>query len=122
MNPLVEKMHLLLANEQDEVARECKEILQSGSPIVNSFDLPLDRTRQVYYLRAEMNSERGSPVKGFEKLVSNLKKESEPMVGIQSVMVGPREFIVFTTPDVSRLIGLLLIPAKRDSGYRNISG
>lgn len=122
MNPLLEKISLLLANEQDGVARACEEILKSGSPGVHSFDQPLKRTRDVYYRRAELNADRGGPIKGFDNLVSNLRKESEPMIGIQSVTVGPREFIVFTTPDVSRLIGLLLIPAKQDSGYGNISG
>jgi hypothetical protein len=122
MNPTLERIHALLANEQDEVARTCEEILQSGSPGIDSFDLSLKRTRDIYYRRAELNADSGGSIKGFENLVSNLKKESEPMIGIQSVTVGPRQFIAFTTPDVTRLIGLLVFPANSDTRFKNSTG
>jgi len=100
-----------LRSEQDELARVCEEILQSGSPGLMSFDLPLKNTRDIYYRRAELNADRGHPIKGFEELVENLKKETELKIGIHSVDVGPREFMLFTTPDLSRLIGKLVFPA-----------
>jgi hypothetical protein len=115
MNPLLEKIHALLGSEQDELARACEEILKSGSPGLQSFDLPLKNTRDIYYRRAGLNADRGHPIKGFERLVENLKKETVPQVGIQSVAVGPRQFMLFTTPDVSRLIGILVFPAGSQS-------
>ena len=86
--------------------------MQSGSPGLRSFDLPLKNTRDIYYRRAEWNADQGYAIKGFDRLVKNLKEETEPNVGIHSVAVGQREFILFTDPDVSRLIGVLVFPAK----------
>lgn len=112
MNPLLEILLGLLAKEPDEIARRCEEIAKSGVPGLSTFDLSLERTRDVYYLRGELNAERGHPIKGFEGLVANLQKETEPMIGIHSIEVGPREFQLFTDSAVTRLIGILLFPTR----------
>ena len=112
MNPLLAKIKLLLASEQSALARTAEQILSSGSPSLSSFDLPIKNTRDIYYRRAELNTDHGGPIKGFDDLVLNLQSESEPTVGIQSVTVGADQFVLFTTPDVSRLIGILVFPTR----------
>ena len=114
MNPLLEKIQLLLATDSSALARTCEEILNSGSPALHSFDLQIKSVRDIYYRRAELNTERGGPIEGFDNLVLNLQTENEPVVGLQSVNVGGRQFMLFTTTDVSRLIGILVFPPHLD--------
>ena len=98
MNPLTEKILYLLANNPSEFSDTCQAIFASGSPIVKSFDLPLKQARDVYYARSEFNELRGSKIRGFKELVLGLKNETETMVGVQSITVGPRHFILLLRP------------------------
>lgn len=115
MNPLLQKIQLLLAREPSGLARACEQILTSGSPALNSLELPLKNTRDIYYRRAELNAAHGHPIEGFDDLVNDLAAEKEPTIGIQGVTVGSRKFLLFTTPDLSRLIGILLFPPRVES-------
>ena len=113
------KIYALLANEHDQLARVCEEILRSGSPSVTSFDLPLKNTRDIYYRRAELNAAQGDWIRGFHTLVQNLVQETEPTVSINSVIVGEHEFVMFSTSDLSRLIGLLVFPPRVSASVQN---
>lgn len=115
MNARLQKIGELLARDHSRLSRSCEQILNSGSPALISFELPLKNTRDIYYRRAELNAARGLSIQGFDDLVTHLKIESEPKIRLQSVTVGSRGFILFTTPDVSRLIGILLLPPTTQS-------
>src|SRR5262245_10481502 len=110
MNLFMEKILHLLVNTPGELSDICQRILASGSPILKSFDLTLKEVRDVYYARSEFNELRGGEIKGFKDLVLGLRKETEPLVAVQSITVGSQYFMVFTTTDMSRLIGILLFP------------
>ena len=110
MNPTVEKIQELLSTDGSDLAMSCWLILQQGRPILRSVEVPLKNARDIYLRRAALNTERGDPIKGFGELAMALRSETAPSIGIQSIQVGSEYFLVFTTPDVSRLIGLLRFP------------
>lgn len=110
MNPTLKKIEELLTAEGSERAKSSLHILPHGSPLVSSVEVPLKNARDIYLRRAALNASRGDPIKGFKELAEALKVETTPRVGIHSVQVNLEHFIVFTTPDMSRLIGFLLFP------------
>jgi hypothetical protein len=118
MNPTLAKIRTLLAAEGSEIARACEQILQQPRAGVSSFAIPLKNARHIYLTRASLNAERGNPIKGFDELARALKVETSPSVEIHSVEAGPELFMVFTTVDLSRLLGILLFPPNASAYHR----
>ena len=110
MNPTLKRIRELLSNEGTDIAAYCWRILQQGRPVLTSIEIPLKNARDIYLRRAALNADRGNPIKGFGELAISLRSETSPSIGIQSIQVNSEQFAVFTTPDVSRLIGILLFP------------
>ena len=110
MNPFIERIERLLATDRTAEARSCEEILARGVPSLDSIQLPLKHIQRIYGRRARINTKRGAPIKGFDNLIRNLNEEQSPNIGIQTIRVGAESFSVFTTSDVTRIIGILLFP------------
>lgn len=110
MNPTIKRIQDLLSNEGSDLAAYCWRILQQGRPVLTSIEIPLKNARDIYLRRAALNADRGDPIKGFGELAMALRSETAPWIGIHSIQVSTEQFSVFTTPDVSRLIGILLFP------------
>ena len=110
MNPTIKSIQELLSAEGSDIAANCLRILQRGRPVLTSIEIPLKNARDIYLRRAALNADRGDPIQGFGELAMALRTEMTPSVGIHSIQVNSEQFSVFTTPDVSRLIGILLFP------------
>ncbi len=113
MNPVVERIEKLLSKENSELARSCLDILARNSSVLTSIEIPLKNARDIYSRRASLNKDTRGSILGFEELMSTLNAETIERVGIHSIEVGPQWFFVFTTPDMTRLIGVLCPESKR---------
>lgn len=96
--------------EAAEVVRSCLEALNDESPVLKSTEVPLKNVRKIYERRALLNEKQGGPVRGFERLIPNLKREIASTVRIHLIETSTHWFFVFTTPSMTRLIGILSSP------------
>jgi hypothetical protein len=107
MNPTIERIKELLSKATSEQAWSCLDILARNSLVLTSVEIPLKNARDIYSRRASLNKDTRGPIIGFEELVSKLNTETIERVGIHSIEAGPQWLFVFTTPDMTRLIGVL---------------
>lgn len=69
--------------------------------------LALDSVKEIYTRRSRINSKRGSPIKGFDYLLSMLSATTTESVRIHALSKSGVKYFVFTDPDLSELLGIL---------------
>lgn len=103
---------LLACHDQSDLARRClaalnHDALTNASTLFvpSPVELPIQRTREVYKARAEMNSSKGRMV-GYDELIPRLQA-ARSAVSIHTVATEEEYFVVFTDPKITELLGIL---------------
>lgn len=63
--------------------------------------------RNLYGWRAELSRSRGKVIPGLQEFAQALSTESEPELALFIAQSTEEMFVIFTTSDVSRLVGVI---------------
>ncbi|MFN0140347.1 MAG: hypothetical protein ACKVQW_09705 [Pyrinomonadaceae bacterium] len=91
---------------KDEIEKATFEVTYGNGVLLNSI-------RDIYTVRSRINKERGSPIDGFECFLKNFGKVHAKTVLTHTIADRhKREYLVFTNPEITELIGMLRFPIK----------
>ncbi len=103
----------LLQRAGDALSVQCLSALHTtpGSHHVTG-PVPVQNIRSIYRLRAANNIRQGSPIQGFDALLTGLDAMTSGAVLIHSVKTPEHNFLAFTDGSTAHLAGVLRLPVK----------
>ena len=100
---------LLRHNATNERVRRCLDAIRGeASSLQSTSPLPIQHARRIYSIRAEANAGRPDLVEGYDDLLKALSSETDDSVQVHLLEGDKEVFSIFTSPDTTRLYGLLI--------------
>lgn len=110
MKHQIEQLKELLQSQNmgDVLTLGCLDALNNESlTITSTAPVPLEEIRDIYTVRAKIDEKRGSRVIGYKELIPKLCSERSEAVTVHVIETSKQNYLVFTTPSMTRLIGIL---------------
>ena len=111
---------LLTKESSDALARRCLNALgrQPRAEYKATDPIPLDEIRHIYARRAALNRKRQGTVEGFDELEPALQAETGDSVVVHGFQADDEAYTVFTNPDVTKLVGILVSHPNRGQPFK----